>query len=118
MWGTSMASPNAAGCMALILSAAYQQNPSLAINNAILKKAVKNSADRLSGYTYLDQGAGIINVPKAFEYYKKYIKHGDQKSVTEYTIDTVSPIYETESGQAAYWRFGTYFPTENDKQKF
>ncbi len=116
MWGTSMASPNAAGCMALILSAAYTQH--LVINNAVLKKAVKNSADRLPGYTYLDQGAGIINVPKAFEYYKRYIKRGDQKGVTEYTIDTVSPIYETENGQAAYWRFGTYFPTVDDKEKF
>jgi len=118
MWGTSMASPNAAGAVALILSAAYQQNPSLPINNALVKKAVKNSAEKLNGYTYLDQGAGIINIPKAFENYKKYIKRGDQKSVTEYEIDTESPIYEMESGQAAYWRFGTYFPTVDDKQKF
>ncbi len=118
MWGTSMASPNAAGCVALVLSAAYQQNPPLPINNALVKKALKNSAERLPGYTYLDQGAGIINVPKAFEYYKKYIKRGDQKSVTEYTIDTVSPIYESENGEAAYWRFGSYFPTVDDKQKF
>jgi subtilisin family serine protease len=118
MWGTSMASPNASGAVALILSAAYQQKPALPINNAILKKAVKNSADRLKGYNYLDQGAGIINVPLAFEYYKKYIKRGDEKSVNEYEIDTVSPIYETENGQAAYWRFGDYFPTVDDKQRF
>jgi subtilisin family serine protease len=118
MWGTSMASPNAAGAVALILSAAYQQNPSLPINNALVKKALKNSAEFLKGYTYLDQGAGIINVSKAFEYYRKYIKRGDQNGVNEYEIDTVSPIYENESGQSAYWRFGTYFPTENDKQHF
>ncbi len=118
MWGTSMASPNAAGAVALILSAAYQQSPPLPINNALVKKAVKNSAVFLNGYTALDQGSGIINVPKAFEYYKKYIKRADQKGVTEYEIDTESPIYAMESGQAAYWRFGTYFPTVDDKQKF
>lgn len=115
-WGTSMASPQAAGALALVVSAAYQQN--LAINGAILKKAIKNSAVPLADYLPLEQGSGVINIPKAFEFYKKMITEKEHKQVLDYDISTVSPVYETEDGQAAYWRFGTYLPDKKHKQRF
>lgn len=116
--GTSMASPQAAGAAALIMSAAYQQNPSLPINGALIKKALKNSADKLSGYMALEQGSGVINTPKAFEYYKKYIQNKEHEKILDYEIDTVSPIYKSETGETAYWRFGEYMPGVLDKQRF
>ncbi|MGD9897841.1 MAG: S8 family serine peptidase [Calditrichaceae bacterium] len=117
-WGTSMASPQAAGAVALIMSAAYQQNPSMAINGAAIKKALKNSADFLSNYTPLDQGSGVINIPKAFDYYKRYMENQADSQIDGYEISTVCPSIEGESGPAAYWRTGTYIPTDTDKQKF
>lgn len=116
MWGTSMASPQATGAVALIMSAAYHEH--LPISGAMIKKAVKNSADPLPGYTPLDQGEGVINIPRAFRFYKKYVQAKEQEKILDYDISTVSPVYDTQSGPAAYWRFGTYFPTRNDKQRF
>ncbi len=117
-WGTSMAAPQAAGAIALVMSAARQQNPCLLINGAMVKKAIKNSARPLPGYLPLEQGSGVINIPEAFEYYKKYITAGDYKKLLDYEISTVSPVYSSEYGEAAYWRFGDYAPDKNEKQRF
>ncbi len=117
-WGTSMAAPQAAGGVALLMSAASQQNPPLPINGAIIKKAVKNSALPIKGYLPLEQGSGVMNVPKALEFYKKYIKDNEQKQILDYEVSTLSPIYESEEGETAYWRFGGYFPDKLHKQKF
>ncbi len=117
-WGTSMASPQATGAVALIMSAAYQQNPPLAINGALIKKAIKNTAENLPGYLPLEQGSGVINIPKAFQLYKKWMTAEKKEMVADYDITTESPIYPTEDGPAAYWRFGNYAPDKNHKQRF
>ena len=118
MWGTSMASPQATGAVALLMSAAVHHNPPLPIVGQLIKKAILNSADPLRGYTILDQGAGVINIPRAFKYYQEYIKRKEQNHVLSYRIETLSPIYKDETGRAAYWRFGTYAPDESHKQRF
>ncbi len=118
MGGTSMASPQAAGAVALLMSAARHSDPPLPINGALLKKAIKNAAQPLKGYMALEQGSGVINVPKAFEFYKRYIERDDHKSVILFDANTESPIYASGSGETAYWRFGSYFPDERDPQRF
>lgn len=115
-WGTSMASPQAAGAVALVMSAAHQNG--IEINGAILKKALKNAADPLPGYAHLEQGNGVINIRRAFKFYKKMIEQDEQSQVLDYDINTVSPVYPNEDGRAAYWRFGTYAPDKNHKQQF
>ena len=115
-WGTSMASPQAAGAVALVLSAAWQQK--LPIVGAVLKKALKNSGDPLPGYLPLEQGSGVINIPTAFDVYKKLINEKNSRQVVNYDISTISPVYETEDGPAAYWRFGSYLPDKEHKQRF
>lgn len=116
--GTSMASPQAAGAVALIMSAALQQQPPLAINGALIKRAIKNAADPLPGYAPVEQGSGVINVPLAWEFYKKYASNQDYTQLLDYDIRTVSPRYESGFGQTAYWRFGTYLPEADDPQIF
>ena len=117
-WGTSMASPQAAGAVALIMSAAVQQNPPLPIDGALLKKAVINSAAPVQNYLLIEQGHGVINIPKAFKFYKKYISELKNDILSGYTINTLSPVYENERGQTAYWRFGGYLPDAGHKQRF
>jgi tripeptidyl-peptidase-2 len=116
--GTSMACPQAAGAVALIMSAAVQQNSPLSIVGSLIKKAIRYSADPLPDYLPLEQGGGVINVARAFEFYKSYIKANDHSEILDYNIDTISPAYKIESGQTAYWRFGDYSPTADDEQRF
>lgn len=65
MQGTSMASPQAAGAMALMLSAAKQQGVEL--TPAKLRTAVTSQADRIPGAQAHEQGAGLLNVVDAWK---------------------------------------------------
>merc|ERR1719491_1184869 len=70
MNGTSMSSPNVAGCIALLLSAAKAEG--IKIPPARLKRAIMNSAKVMDGLSCLQQGSGMIQVVKAWDYLKKY----------------------------------------------
>ena len=115
-WGTSMASPQTAGAVALLLSGAKQEN--LLIKGALIKRALKYSADELPKYTALDQGNGRVNVVKAFELLREYSRRKEAKQLLDYKITTISPVYPDEEGQTAYWRTNGYFPSEGERQKF
>jgi tripeptidyl-peptidase-2 len=68
MNGTSMSSPNAAGCIALVLSAAKANG--LTISPTRIRRAVERSALQLPGVELLGQGNGLIQVTDAWEYLK------------------------------------------------
>ncbi|MBT2493661.1 S8 family serine peptidase [Streptomyces sp. ISL-96] len=63
--GTSMASPQAAGASALLLSAAKQEKISL--TPVELRTALTSTADKISGTQAHEQGAGLINVVDAWD---------------------------------------------------
>ena len=108
MRGTSMASPQAAGVMALILSKAKKvYGKDLKYTQGEVKRALMNSATPLKGYTMLDQGRGLINVEKAWEVLDKLLK---KKSVLNYyQIRTSSPYYPDGKSYTVYLRSG-YIP--------
>jgi len=62
MNGTSMSSPNCAGCIALLLSGLIQQN--IPYNAERVKKAIFNTAKILPELNTLIQGNGMIQVEK------------------------------------------------------
>ena len=62
--GTSMASPQAAGASALLLSAAKQKN--IDLTPAKLRTALTSTADHISGTQAYEEGAGLINIPDAW----------------------------------------------------
>jgi len=70
MNGTSMSSPNVAGCIALLLSAAKAEG--IKVTPARLKRAIMNSAKVMDGLSCLQQGSGMIQVVKAWDYLKHY----------------------------------------------
>ncbi|MGC5361631.1 S8 family serine peptidase [Streptomyces sp. DT24] len=76
--GTSMASPQAAGATALLLSAAKQKNIDLA--PADLRTALTSTATKIKGVPAHAQGAGLINIVDAW----KAIKNG--ATAHEYTV--------------------------------
>ena len=114
MWGTSMACPQAAGAAAVLISACMQQD--IPWNGALIKRALKQSARPIPGYTRLDQGTGVINIPAAFEILKMYASRREAEKILDYEIRTLSPHAKDQKGPALYWRTGTYFPAEYKKQ--
>ncbi len=70
--GTSMASPQAAGAAALLLSAAKQAGAQH--QPAQLRQAMKSSARFLPYYQAIDQGDGLIDVSAAWNLLKTNIK--------------------------------------------
>ncbi|MFI5804541.1 S8 family serine peptidase [Streptomyces sp. NPDC051561] len=67
--GTSMASPQAAGASALLISAAKQAK--LDLTPAKLRTALVSQADHIKGTQAHEQGAGLINVVDAWKSLKK-----------------------------------------------
>lgn len=70
MNGTSMSSPNATGCIALLISACKAEG--INVSQPRIKRAIENTAKILPGMSPLQQGAGMIQVDRAFEYLKKF----------------------------------------------
>ncbi|CAL9524853.1 hypothetical protein SUDANB6_03929 [Streptomyces sp. enrichment culture] len=63
--GTSMASPQAAGASALLLSAAKQKG--IDLTPATLRTALTSTADHIKGVQAYEEGAGLINVEDAWD---------------------------------------------------
>lgn len=82
----------------------------------MITKALKYTAKPLQGYTHIDYGSGLVNIPKAYEYLKLLAERGDQKSPAYYEIHTGNTFYRDISGPAAFWKSNGYFPEEGDKQ--
>lgn len=63
--GTSMASPQATGAAALLLSAAKQKG--IDLTPATLRTALTSTADHIQGVQAYEEGAGLINIPDAWD---------------------------------------------------
>ncbi|NEB01805.1 S8 family serine peptidase [Streptomyces sp. SID13726] len=76
--GTSMASPQAAGASALLLSAAKQKH--IALTPATLRTALTSTADHIKGVQAYEEGAGLIDIVDAW----KAVRDG--ATAHEYTV--------------------------------
>lgn len=70
MNGTSMSAPHVSGSIALVLSGLKQLN--IDYTSYSIKRALSNTATRLSHVCYYGQGSGLLNVEKLFEYLETY----------------------------------------------
>ena len=70
MNGTSMASPNCAGAIALILSAAKANE--IPFTPYSVRKAIQNTARDVAKSEVFAEGPGLIQVPAAYEHLKRY----------------------------------------------
>jgi len=66
MNGTSMSSPHATGCVALLLSACKAEG--IKATPARIKRALQNTAKEMDGLSVLQQGSGMVQVDKAWQY--------------------------------------------------
>jgi tripeptidyl-peptidase-2 len=114
-WGTSMASPYSAGVVALLMSAVINEYPDVRVPSPLLFKAIRESATKLVGYNYLDQGSGYINVAEAYKLLKKYIDEGEINKFETYTITSTAPNMPDGRASNLYLRDGSFI---KDKEKF
>ncbi|KAL1492743.1 hypothetical protein ABEB36_010950 [Hypothenemus hampei] len=70
MNGTSMASPNCAGAIGLLLSGLIEEK--LSYSPYLIRKALENTSHFIEGVEIVAQGSGLIQVDKAFDYLIKY----------------------------------------------
>jgi tripeptidyl-peptidase-2 len=88
MNGTSMASPHACGCVALLLSACKQEG--IPISPSRIQRALENSAKPMPNLTCLQQGWGMIQVDQAYEHLKATKDIAEQDIHFEVVIDNRS----------------------------
>lgn len=101
MRGTSMASPQTAGAAALIMSAARQGG--LPVVGPWVKAALRRGAKPMPKQSVLDQGPGLINVPRAWDVYQELSGRGADEPLG-WKIETESPDMARGAGPAAHWR--------------
>lgn len=95
--GTSMASPQAAGAAALLVSAAKQAG--VQHQPAQLRQAINSSSRFLPRYGAYEQGNGLMNVPAAWEVL--------QRTVKPVAITATVPVHTVLSGYLATPGVGT-----------
>jgi tripeptidyl-peptidase II len=116
MAGTSMATPQAAGVHALLISAARSEG--VPWNSGTLKRALKASAVHVNGATSLDEGAGLIQTVKAYKVLKKTANKDMDSILLGWDIRTAVPNQPGNHASGSYWRTGHYTPSYPDVVSF
>ncbi len=107
--GTSMASPQVAGAMLLLASAADAKE--MDITSGMLRRALRYTGRPLSDTPSVCQGGGVVDVRGAFNALKRFAGRDEAaKAPLGFAIDTAVPSQPDGSAPAAYWRAGGYAP--------
>lgn len=114
--GTSMASPEAAGAVALLLSAAQQEG--LEVHWGMVKRAVIAGATRVPGLELNTQGAGLVNVPGSWPILKDLAGSETARQVLWYHVETACPFQADGLSSAAYWRVPGGVPVSPERVTF
>lgn len=115
--GTSMASPWAAGVVAVMLSALKQEDSLWVPTQGLIRRALRQAARPLPGILPVEQGAGVIDVRRALELLRRWRRSGFATDVQEYVVRTFSPNYPDKSGSVAFFRT-PFTPSPDWRQTF
>ena len=97
--GTSSASPAMAGFATLLISGVRQAG--LEFDREMLKKSILESATLLKDTPAIDQGAGLPNLTRAFELYKKMAT--EKRLETHPTLNTNSLFIKDKEGKKPFY---------------
>ena len=118
MNGTSMSSPSVAGAVALLLSAADQHGIDPAPES--VKRSLMATARPVPGLTPLDVGAGMIDIPAAWEHLAAHAGLDDDAARYELRVNNSRGVYlrqphETDRPSELRVNVTPRFPTEHDR---
>ncbi len=82
--GTSMASPQAAGCVALLACAARAEG--LPASPERLRRALRLGAERMPGHDWVEQGNGVIRMLPSLEALRGLAEHGAEETVWQVRV--------------------------------
>jgi subtilisin family serine protease len=112
--GTSMSSPYTTGCCAILLSGMKQLFPDYVPNANDIKRALQLSGTHFQNATLLDEGGGMINVSKAFDYLVSWQKKNYHPRRYEISVPVPNSV---KNGTAAYYRNG-FYPKNGERTVF
>ena len=111
--GTSMASPMTAGAVCNILSGLSAEGKDW--NFGTIKRALRATGKELPGYTAIDIGGGVLDLPHAWKAAVAYADAGEADKITLFTTSTDAPFQPDGEAPAIYWR-GGWFPSKPHRQ--
>ncbi|MEP7235215.1 MAG: S8 family serine peptidase [Ignavibacteriota bacterium] len=103
--GTSMSSPYTTGCCALLISGMRQAFPDYTPVSNDIKLALRSGATHFAGAMPVDEGGGLINVPRSFSQLADWQKRHFHPR--KYTISVPVPS-SVGRGTAAFYRNGIF----------
>lgn len=105
MNGTSMAAPNACGCLALVLSGL--KATSVPYSPALVRRSIENTARQVEGQDKLTHGSGVIQVANSFEWLSTHGRNVKpfirlEAAVTAHNSHKARGIYLREPDQSRH----------------
>lgn len=113
MRGTSMASPQIAGAVALVLSAIRDAR----WNSGMVMRAFRASSIPINQYTRLDVGGGLCSVERAYKTLKEIINDTGAQRLIDIEIKTLVPNQPQGFGRSPYFRTLGFAPEEKQPHK-
>ncbi len=114
--GTSMASPQTAGAVACLVSAAQQKD--IPIHWGMMKRALIAGGTPIPGLSLTDQGGGLVTTEATWKVLQKLSASKTAHQVLRYDIETPCVFQEDGKSDAAYWRTPGGVPFAPEKITF
>jgi len=114
--GTSMASPQTAGAVACLLSAARSEG--IETHWGMVKRALIAGATRVPGLALFEQGGGLVDIDATWRVLRTLAGSESAHRVLDYTIETDCPLQSDGEAPAAYWRTPGGAPADPERVTF